>query len=264
MRAMLLRSPRQVGERPLELIDLPRPQPGPGELLIEVHACGICHTDLHIVEGELSPHRSPVVPGHQIVGEVVAVGEGVVASRVGSRVGVPWLWRTDGTCGYCRRGDENLCENALFTGYDVDGGFAEYVVAPDAFSYALPEGMDDLAAAPLLCAGIIGYRCLRLVGVTGGAGLPGRSREPRAGAGIAGSAGSATIRSAGSAVSEASTDDVGWDEGEERGWERAGRACCGMPGDAIVPPAVVEAEEGRALGGGAEAGAGRACRLGLY
>ena len=178
MKAMLLRTPRPVEERPLELVELPTPAPGPGELLIAVHACGICHTDLHTVEGELPPHRSPVVPGHQIVGEVVAVGEGVDGAFVGRRVGVPWLWCADGTCRYCRRGDENLCERALFTGYDVDGGYAEYVVAPAAFSYPLPEAMDDLAVAPLLCAGIIGYRCLRLVGVTGERVLPGEDREP--------------------------------------------------------------------------------------
>ncbi len=184
MRGMRLERPRPVGERPLTLVELPVPLPGPGEVLIAVQACGVCHTDLHTVEGELEPHRSPVVPGHQIVGEVVAFGEGADAVpaggesdgapwRQGERVGVPWLWRACGTCRYCRRGDENLCENALFTGYDVDGGYAEYTVAPAAFAYRLPD-MPDLDVAPLLCAGIIGYRCLRLTGVVGGGmGLPG-------------------------------------------------------------------------------------------
>jgi propanol-preferring alcohol dehydrogenase len=184
MRAMQLAGPAPVAEAPLRLVDLPVPQPGPGQVLLKVLACGVCRTDLHILEGELPPHRSPVVPGHQIVGEVVALGAG--AERVtpggepgapplavGERAGVPWLHQTDETCRFCRRGDENLCEHALFTGWDVDGGFAEYTVAPAGFVYRLPAGMTAMAAAPLLCAGIIGYRCLRLTGVVGDdAGLP--------------------------------------------------------------------------------------------
>ena len=193
MRAMRLERPRPAGERPLQLVEMPVPRPGPGEVLIAVHACGVCHTDLHTVEGELVPHRSPVVPGHQIVGDVVALGEGADAVpaggepdgaplRQGERVGVPWLWRACGECRYCRCGDENLCENALFTGYDVDGGYAEYTVAPATFAYRLPD-MPDLDVAPLLCAGIIGYRCLRLTGVVGGGtGLPGAA-EAAGGAG---------------------------------------------------------------------------------
>ena len=185
MRALQLVAPKRVGERPLILVELPVPRPGPGEVLLSVRACGVCRTDLHIVEGELPSHRSPVVPGHQIVGEVAALGEGVERLAPGGepgarpldpgeRVGVPWLYRTCGACRFCRAGRENLCESALFTGWDVDGGFAEYMVAPADFVYRLPEGMDDLAAAPLLCAGIIGYRCLRLVGIVGeDAGLPG-------------------------------------------------------------------------------------------
>ncbi len=185
MRALRLAGPKPVGERPLALVELPVPQPGPGEVLLRVRACGVCRTDLHIVEGELPPHRSPVVPGHQVVGEVVAFGAGAEGRAPGGepgarpldhgeRVGVPWLHRTCGACRFCRAGRENLCEHALFTGWDVDGGFAEYMVAPADFVYRLPEGMDDLAAAPLLCAGIIGYRCLRLVGIVGDdAGLPG-------------------------------------------------------------------------------------------
>ena len=187
MKAMLLRRPRAAGTRPLELAELPLPQPGPGEVLLRVRACGVCHTDLHTVEGELPPHRSPVVPGHQIVGEVVAFGFGAAdvptggdpfaaPLRLGERVGVPWLHRACGHCSYCRLGQENLCEDARFTGYDVDGGYAEYAVTPAAFAYRLPD-MPDTAVAPLLCAGIIGYRCLRLAGVLGqslpGASLPG-------------------------------------------------------------------------------------------
>jgi len=181
---MHLAAPAPAAEAPLRLVELPVPQPGPGQVLLRVLACGVCRTDLHILEGELPPHRSPVVPGHQIVGEVVAFGAGaeLVAPggepgapvlAVGDRVGVPWLQQTDETCRFCRRGQENLCEHALFTGWDVDGGFAEYTVAPGGFVYRLPAGMTAMAAAPLLCAGIIGYRCLRLIGVVGdGAGLP--------------------------------------------------------------------------------------------
>ena len=185
MRAMQLATPRPAAERPLALVELPVPQPGPGQLLLKVRACGVCRTDLHILEGELPPHRSPVVPGHQIVAEVAALGRGAelmapggeagaAPLRVGERVGVPWLHQTDQTCRFCRAGRENLCEHATFTGWDVDGGFAEYTLAPAEFVYRLPTSMDDLAAAPLLCAGIIGYRCLRLVGIVGaGEGLPG-------------------------------------------------------------------------------------------
>ena len=185
MRAMQLAAPAPVAEAPLRLVELPVPAPGPGEVLLRVLACGVCRTDLHILEGELPPHRSPVVPGHQIVGEVVALGRGAElvapggepgapALAAGDRVGVPWLHRTDGSCRFCARGRENLCEHALFTGWDVDGGFAEYTVAPAGFVYRLPAGMTAMAAAPLLCAGIIGYRCLRLVGIVGDdAALPG-------------------------------------------------------------------------------------------
>jgi alcohol dehydrogenase, propanol-preferring len=185
MRAMQLVAPAPAAESPLRLVEMPIPPAGPGQVLMRVLACGVCRTDLHILEGELPLHRSPVVPGHQIVGEVVALGAGAedVAPGgepgappliVGERVGVPWLHRTDGTCRFCARGKENLCENALFTGWDVDGGFAEYAVAPAAFVYRLPLEMSPMEAAPLLCAGVIGYRCLRLVGIVGeGAGLTG-------------------------------------------------------------------------------------------
>jgi propanol-preferring alcohol dehydrogenase len=207
MRAMQLAAPAPVAEAPLRLVELPVPAPGPGQVLLRVLACGVCRTDLHILEGELPPHRSPVVPGHQIVGEVVALGAGagLVAPggepgapplAVGDRVGVPWLHRTDGSCRFCARGQENLCEHALFTGWDVDGGFAEYTVAPAGFVYRLPAGMTAMAAAPLLCAGIIGYRCLRLVGIVGDdAALPG---------GVAAFAGAATSAGGASAGGHAS------------------------------------------------------------
>ncbi|HEU5298368.1 MAG TPA: zinc-dependent alcohol dehydrogenase family protein [bacterium] len=144
------------------------PEPGAGELLIRVHACAVCHTDLHQTEGELPPHRLPVTPGHQAVGTVVRAGPGVEAGWTGRRAGVAWLHRACGRCAWCRRGEENLCERPLFTGYDVDGGFAEYLVAPADFVYAIPGAFGSEAAAPLLCAGIIGFRALRLAGAAPG------------------------------------------------------------------------------------------------
>src|SRR5215203_5446999 len=157
MRAMVLERQRE----PLRLADLPAPEPGPGEVLLEVAACGICRTDLHIVDGELSEPKLPLVPGHQIAARVVAGGERFAP---GQRVGVPWLGWTDGTCRYCRSGRENLCDSARFTGYDIDGGYAERTVADERFCFPLPDGYDDLEAAPLLCAGLIGHRSLRLAG----------------------------------------------------------------------------------------------------
>jgi alcohol dehydrogenase, propanol-preferring len=154
---MLLDAPRSA----LRLGDLPDPEPGPGEVLLEVAACGVCRTDLHILDGELDRPKLPLVLGHQIVGRVLAGGE-----RFGSgeRVGVPWLGWTDGDCRYCRSGRENLCDHARFTGYDRDGGYAELTVADERFCFPLPDGYPDLQAAPLLCAGLIGYRALRLAG----------------------------------------------------------------------------------------------------
>ena len=131
-------------------------------MLVRVSACGVCRTDLHVVEGELAPRKSPVIPGHQVVGVIEQLGEGARRFRVGDRVGIPWLHETDGVCEYCRSGKENLCGAATFTGYMVDGGYAEYAVAPEAFVYPIPASFSDLDAAPLLCAGIIGFRALRL------------------------------------------------------------------------------------------------------
>ena len=168
MKACVLASPAPIESNPLRVVDLPKPRPTGTEVLVRVHACGVCRTDLHVIEGELPPRKSPVVPGHQVVG--VVEGGGPAASRfaTGTRVGVPWLHRTCGVCEYCRSGRENLCERAEFTGWMTDGGYAEYVVAPEDFVYALPEGFPDLHAAPLLCAGIIGFRTLRLSGVQPG------------------------------------------------------------------------------------------------
>lgn len=165
MKAWLLNKPAPVNSRPLEIADVAIPVPRDDEVLIRVSACGICRTDLHVVEGELPVRHSPLVPGHQIVGRVSSLGAGVEGFSVGDRVGVAWLNRTCGACEFCRSGRENLCDRASFTGWTIDGGYAEYAVAPAAFTYAIPEGFDDTQAAPLLCAGIIGYRCLRLTGI---------------------------------------------------------------------------------------------------
>jgi propanol-preferring alcohol dehydrogenase len=171
MRAMLLEHARPVEEGPLREADLAIPYPGPGQVRVKVHACGLCHTDLHTVEGDLPPHKQPVVPGHQIVGLIDALGADVRTCKEGDRVGIAWLHFTDGACEFCHRGLENLCVNARFTGYDVDGGYAEYTVAPAAFCYPIPPTFSDENAAPLLCAGIIGYRAFRLAGVRPGENL---------------------------------------------------------------------------------------------
>lgn len=165
MRAMVLEHPEPVERNPLLERELPAPDPTAGQVRVRVRACGVCHTDLHTVEGDLPLPRLPLVPGHQIVGVVEAAGPGVREIRAGDRVGIPWLYSACGVCGYCRKGLENLCEDARFTGYHVDGGYAEAMVVPESFAYPLPERFSDLEAAPLLCAGIIGYRSLRLSGV---------------------------------------------------------------------------------------------------
>lgn len=168
MKAMVLPSPRPAEEAPLEMRDLPLPEPGAEEIRLRVRACGVCHTDLHTVEGDLPLPKLPVVPGHQVVGIVDAVGEEVRRFTVGQRVGVPWLYQTCGTCEFCRRGMENLCRQARFTGLHADGGYAEAMVVHQDFAYPIPEIFSDEHAAPLLCAGIIGYRALRLSGVRPG------------------------------------------------------------------------------------------------
>lgn len=168
MKAMVLRSPCPAEEGPLKIEDLPLPEPGPEEIRLRVRACGVCHTDLHTVEGDLPLPKLPVVPGHQVVGIVDAVGKGVQRFAVGQRVGVPWLYRTCGTCEFCQRGLENLCRHARFTGLHADGGYAEAMVVHQDFAYPMPETFSDEAAAPLLCAGIIGYRALRLSGIQPG------------------------------------------------------------------------------------------------
>jgi alcohol dehydrogenase, propanol-preferring len=157
MRAMVLEAART----PLQPAELPDPEPGPGEVLLKVAACAVCRTDLHIVDGELDKPKLPLVPGHQIVAHVLSGGE---RFREGERVGVPWLGWTDGDCRFCRSGRENLCDHARFTGYDRDGGYAELAVADERFCFPIPSGYPDLQAAPLLCAGLIGFRTLKLAG----------------------------------------------------------------------------------------------------
>ena len=166
MIAAILTAAQDVSKRPLRIDEVPRPALEPGHVLLKVRACGVCRTDLHIVEGELPPRREHLIPGHQIVGDVV---EGATADlAAGTRVGVSWIGGTDGTCWYCRRGMENLCDAPIFTGYTVNGGYAEYALARADFVFPLPAALDDLHAAPLLCAGIIGFRSLRVAGVERG------------------------------------------------------------------------------------------------
>jgi alcohol dehydrogenase, propanol-preferring len=160
VRAMILDVP---GE-PLRVAEVASPEPGEGQVLLRVHCCAVCRTDLHVVDGELPDPRLPLIPGHQIVGTVERIGEHTDGFKVGERVGVPWLGWTDGECRYCLSGRENLCENARFTGYQIDGGYAEYAVADHRFCFPIPDGYPDLQAAPLLCAGLIGYRSLRFAG----------------------------------------------------------------------------------------------------
>lgn len=168
MQANRLQTPAPVEEKPLRLTETERPMPAPGQVRIRVRVCGVCHTDLHTVEGELALPRLPITPGHQVVGEVDLLGEGVTRYEVGDRVGVAWLYASCGTCEFCRAGQENLCARAKFTGLHADGGYAQYMVANEAFAYPIPRRFSDTEAAPLLCAGIIGYRALRLSGIEPG------------------------------------------------------------------------------------------------
>ncbi|HEY1438441.1 MAG TPA: zinc-dependent alcohol dehydrogenase family protein [Casimicrobiaceae bacterium] len=160
MHAMVLRSARTA----LQFTYLDDPHPGEGQVAVKVHACGVCRTDLHVVDGELPYARSPVIPGHEIVGTVAGVGDGVTALAVGDRIGIPWLGSTCGTCRYCRAGQENLCDAPEFTGCTIDGGYAEYAVADSRYCFRLPAGFSDIELAPWLCAGLIGYRALRKAG----------------------------------------------------------------------------------------------------
>lgn len=162
MKAQHLHQPAPVDSQPLKLSEVERPVPTADELLVKINTCGVCHTDLHVIEGELPHPKLPLIPGHQIVGIVEEAGKEIARFRAGSRVGIPWLHETDGVCEFCRRGQENLCEKALFTGYTADGGYAEYTTVREDFAVPIPEQFSDVEAAPLLCAGIVGYRSLRL------------------------------------------------------------------------------------------------------
>ena len=168
MKACVLQARAKVETNPLEFGEVPAPLPGEGEILVRVHACAVCRTDLHVIEGELPPRKSPVIPGHQVVGTVEKLGKNAGRFAIGTRVGIAWLHKTDGTCQYCRAGKENLCDSPEFTGYSVNGGYAESLVAPESFVYAIPQRFADEQAAPLLCAGIIGFRSLRLSGIERG------------------------------------------------------------------------------------------------
>lgn len=170
MRAQVLIQPDQIENHPLQLQERKIPQPGPNQVLIKNHVCGICRTDLHVVEGDLKPKTLPIIPGHQVVGEVIECGPKVGSIKPGDRIGVAWLQATCGQCRFCLTGRENLCESASFTGWDAQGGFADYMVAPEQFIYPIPEGYEDRQAAPLLCAGIIGYRSLKLMDISQWAG----------------------------------------------------------------------------------------------
>jgi propanol-preferring alcohol dehydrogenase len=169
MRAMVLDAPGQ----PLRENEVPQPEPAAGQVLVRVTACAVCRTDLHVVDGELPHPKLPLIPGHEIVGRVAATGPGATRFKLGDRVGIPWLGWTCGQCRYCQSGRENLCERARFTGYTLDGGYADYTVADERFCLSMPDGYSDAAAAPLLCAGLIGYRCLRRAGAAQNVGLYG-------------------------------------------------------------------------------------------
>jgi propanol-preferring alcohol dehydrogenase len=169
MRAMAVEKPALIETNPLRLIEAPVPEPANGEILVRIRTCGVCRTDLHVAEGDLPPRHPRIIPGHEVVGVVERVGPGCARYPAGSRVGIAWLRETCGACAYCKRGRENLCPNARFTGYDHDGGYAEFAVVREDFAYALPGAVGDQEAAPLLCAGIIGFRAIRRAEVKPGA-----------------------------------------------------------------------------------------------
>ncbi len=165
MKAMVLKKQGRIENSPLKLEELPVPEPEPTEIRLKISVCGVCRTDLHIVEGELPPHKMPVIIGHQIVGRIEKLGRNVKKYKLGERLGVPWLFKTCGICKYCKSNRENLCDNPMFTGYDADGGFAEYTIVEEDFAYPLPENYTDKEVAPLLCAGVIGYQAFKATGL---------------------------------------------------------------------------------------------------
>ncbi len=161
MKAIVLEKQDRLENKPLQFMDIPAPEPAHTQIRLKISVCGVCRTDLHIVEGELPAHKLPIICGHQIIGKVEKLGEQAKRYKIGERLGVPWLYKTCGRCKYCKAGKENLCENAKFTGYDVNGGFAEYVIVDQDFAYPIPENYSDTEAAPLLCAGVIGYQAFK-------------------------------------------------------------------------------------------------------
>jgi propanol-preferring alcohol dehydrogenase len=171
MQSWVVEAPGPIDSAPLRRVEREAPRPGPGQVRVRVHCCGVCRTDLHLAEGDLAPHRPATTPGHEVVGTVDALGEGAGRFSIGRRIGIPWLARTDATCRYCRSGRENLCTAPQFTGWDVDGGYADYCLVDEAYAYALPDAIADEQAAPLLCAGIIGYRALLRAAVPPGGAL---------------------------------------------------------------------------------------------
>ena len=245
MRAMRLHAAHQ----PLRCDQLPVPEPGPGQLRIRVHACGVCRTDLHIVDGELAEPKLPLVPGHEIVGTVEALGRGAGRHRIGTRVGVPWLGGSCGACEFCRRGEENLCAAARFTGYHLDGGYAEYAIADERYCFALPERYDDQAAAPLLCAGLIGYRSLRFAGEARRLGIYGFGAAAHIVAQVACAEGRAVyaFTRAGDAPAQALARKVGacWAGGsDEAAPEPLDAAIIFAPVGALVPAALAAVRKG--------------------
>jgi len=228
MRAWVVESPAPITATPLELVELPDPQPGAGEVRVLVSTCGVCRTDLHVAEGDLEVRRSPLVPGHEVVGVVDAIGAGATRFETGERVGIAWLRATCGRCRPCRRGAENLCHDPRFTGWTDDGGYAQFTVVPEAYAYRLPERFDDEHAAPLLCAGIIGYRALRRSGFVPGDRL-----------GIWGFGASAHLTAQVALAMGAEVYVVTRGEGGRRLALDLGAAWAGSPGDA--PPVPLDA-----------------------
>jgi propanol-preferring alcohol dehydrogenase len=249
MKAMLLGSFKPAEERPLEFTELPDPVPGPGEILVQVNACGVCHTDLHTVEGDLPEVRLPIVPGHQVVGTVEAAGQGSGRFRRGERVGIAWLHSACGVCRFCRNGQENLCLEGRFTGYHVPGGYAGLCNVPERFAYAIPAGFSDIEAAPLLCAGIIGYRALRLSGIRPGGvlGLYGFGASAHVAIQVARHWGCRILVFSRSAEHQALARRLGaeWTgSGSERPPVKADAAIIFAPAGGLVPVALRNAEKG--------------------
>jgi propanol-preferring alcohol dehydrogenase len=245
MQAMVLRSPRTA----LLEGEVPVPEPRAGELLVKVRACGLCRTDLHVVDGELEHPKLPLIPGHQIVGEVVSDGPDASGARVGQRVGIPWLGWTCGACEHCLAGRENLCVNARFTGYDIDGGYAEYAVADAAYCFPIPEELSDIEAAPLLCAGLIGYRSLTAAGDARRLGLYGFGSSAHIVAQVARHQGDVCLRSPDRAMSPARSSRAGWApngrrDTTERLPEQLDAAIIFAPAGELVPLALAAVRPG--------------------